>query len=295
MVIKTVTSKIPEKVLILGANGMLGSELFKTFVAENRFVTTGTIRTIKKCDWINYATSEQIIKDVDVTNITYVKELIEQHRPGFVINCIGVIKQKPEATDNELTIQLNSLFPHQLARICSSIGSRLIHISTDCVFSGTKGSYSEKDFPDAIDFYGKTKNLGEVIYGDHVTLRTSIIGHEIGSKKSLLEWFLSQQKKVYGYSKAIFSGFTTNELALIIHNLILPNRDLTGLFHVASSPISKLDLLKLIRTEYRHMIDIEPNVDIKINRSLSAVKFNNATGYTPPSWKELIYNMKQRR
>ena len=147
-------------------------------------------------------------------------------------------------------IPINSLLPHRLARLCELSGARLVHISTDCIFAGDKGGYLETDPSDAIDLYGRSKFLGEVSYRNSVTLRTSIIGHELQSSHGLINWFLAQDKQCKGFSQAIFSGLPTVVLAGIIRDVVIPNEDLFGVYHVASQPISKYNLLKLVADVY---------------------------------------------
>jgi dTDP-4-dehydrorhamnose reductase len=168
-----------------------------------------------------------------------------------------------------------------------------VHISTDCVFSGAKGGYMEEDAPDARDLYGRSKLLGEVDCPHAVTLRTSIIGHELNSAHGLIGWFLAQQGNVKGYTRAIFSGLPTYELARVIRDLVLPRAEMHGLFHVASRPISKYDLLHMVNQEYGKGLKIEPDDHLKIDRSLNANRFLEATGYKAPDWPDLIAQMRE--
>jgi len=214
--------------------------------------------------------------------------MLHQIRPDVIVNCIGLTKHKAGAEDPLSAIPINTLLPHRLAKICSSLGSRLVHISTDCVFSGEKGSYTESDFSDARDVYGKSKALGEINSPNAITLRTSIIGHELNSAYGLLEWFLSQDVKCRGFRCAIFSGLPTIVLAKIIRDVVIPAKKLSGIYHVAASPINKYDLLKLIASEYGKAISISPDDTFVVDRSLSAAKFNADTGYLAPEWPELI-------
>jgi dTDP-4-dehydrorhamnose reductase len=180
------------------------------------------------------------------------------------------------------------VFPHALAKVCDEYSSKLIQVSTDCVFSGLKGSYLESDVPDDSTMYGKSKALGEVAYGNHLTIRTSAIGRELDTKYGLVEWFLLQEKSCFGYSNAIFSGLTALYLGHIMQNYILPFKNLSGLYHVSANPIDKFDLLSRLGVFYKKDIDILSNKLIVIDRSLNSNKFSNATGYVPPSWDQLI-------
>lgn len=211
--------------------------------------------------------------------------------PEIVVNCVGLVKQAIKGGDPLEAIPLNSLFPHRLAKMCELLNARLIHISTDCVFSGFKGNYAEHDIPDAVDVYGRSKLLGEVDSPGAITLRTSIIGHELYGARSLIDWFLSQQGSVRGYSKAIFSGLPTCELARVICDYVIPNPSLHGIYHVAATPITKYELLELVRREYGKNILITPDESIEIDRSLNSSRFTMASGYVAPSWKNLIESM----
>jgi dTDP-4-dehydrorhamnose reductase len=203
------------------------------------------------------------------------------------------VKQLADAKDVMAAVPLNTLLPHRLARLAAATGGRLVHISTDCVFSGEKGNYVERDRPDAADVYGLSKYLGEVGGAHAVTLRTSIIGHELRGRLSLLEWFLAQEGTVKGFTRAVFSGFPTVELARIVRDLVLPRPELTGLYHVSAEPIAKFDLLQLIAAEYRKSIEIVPDGQLAIDRSLNSERFRAATGYRPPSWSELVASMRE--
>ena len=206
----------------------------------------------------------------------------------MVVNCAGLTKHKPEVEDPLISIPINTLMPHRLAGLCKLVGARLIHISTDCVFSGEKGGYIENDFADARDVYGKSKALGEVHYPHTITLRTSTIGHELQSKYGLLDWFLSQEGRCKGYTRAIFSGLPTVVFAQIVRDVVIPHTELSGLYHVAAKPITKFDLLKLIADVYGKTIDMVPDDKLMIDRSLDAKRFQSATGYVAPEWPDLI-------
>lgn len=283
-------------ILILGITGMLGHAMFRLFASSSSLTTYGTARTPEKLRDLPAELQKNIHYAVDASDLSRIREIIEVTKPEVTINCIGLIKQYNLNKKPIDAIAINALFPHQVSAICQQVGSRFIHISTDCVFSGCKGQYSETDPATAEDIYGRTKFLGEVIHQEHVlTLRTSIIGHELDSQLSLIDWFLSQENDINGYTKAIFSGLPTNELASVIKEIILPNDRLQGLYHLAAKPITKYDLLRLISEYYQKEITITPDEAIVIDRSLNAEKFQMATGYTPPEWPELISNLYQFR
>ena len=214
--------------------------------------------------------------------------MLTDYHPDAVVNAIGIVKQLPEASESIPSIEINALFPHRLALLCKDINARMIHLSTDCVFSGEKGNYKESDISDADDLYGRTKFLGEVTEKHCLTLRTSMIGPELSRKKNLLEWFLSQKGTVNGYKKVIFSGFTTLELSRIIENMILNYPEANGIYHVSSEPISKFDLLSLIKEGLKLSIEIIPDESTVCDRSLDSIKFRREFGYTPPTWGEMV-------
>lgn len=281
------------KVLVIGLTGMLGNAVFKDFSQDSSFTTYGTVRSANGFRFFPEEMHNRILIGIDADNFDTLIRCVSEVRPDIVINCVGIVKQLASAEDPLVAIPINALFPHRLARLCAAAGARLVHISTDCVFSGKKGMYSEEDAPDAYDLYGRSKLLGEVDYENAVTLRTSIIGHELGgSAQSLICWFLSQQNGVKGFTRAFFSGLPTVELSRVIRERVIPNRALRGLHHVASAPISKYDLLKLTAERYSHNIPITPDDTFVIDRSLSAALFNQKTGYTPPGWADLIERMR---
>jgi dTDP-4-dehydrorhamnose reductase len=199
------------------------------------------------------------------------------------------VKQVAAATDPVASLTVNALFPHRVAAACQATGARLIQISTDCVFSGRKGGYTEADTPDAEDLYGRSKLLGEVSGPRCLTLRTSIIGRELSRESGLLEWFMAKQRgRVRGYTNAIFSGFTTQALGEILAWVIGDQQTLAGLYHVASEPISKYSLLTKISKAFGLEVEIEPYAEYRCDRSLDASRFRTATGWQPPSWDAMI-------
>jgi dTDP-4-dehydrorhamnose reductase len=280
-----------KKILIFGANGMLGHTVLRLFADDGKFNVIGTVRSEKSFNQINSRYHNQLISGLDVTDVAAVNTLINEIKPNYVINCIGLVKQLAEAEDPLLAIPINSLFPHQLASACQKINSRLIHISTDCVFAGIKGSYTEEDVSDATDLYGRSKFLGEVDYPGSITLRTSIIGHELEGAHGLIDWFIGQEGEIQGYRNAIFSGLPTVEVARVIRDYVIPNQELSGLYHLASKRISKYDLLNLVATIYDKKIAIKPNDQFTIDRSLVSEKFSKATGYEAGDWTALIQLM----
>jgi dTDP-4-dehydrorhamnose reductase len=281
--------KPAQKVLVLGATGMLGHMLFSVLSENDAFQTYATVRKSEDLyQHVRPRMHARILSCVDANDFDSIRRTLASLHPDVVINCIGIIKQHQMANDPVVSITVNSLFPHLLSNECGAIGARLIHISTDCVFSGAKGLYTEQDPSDAIDLYGRTKFLGEVNAPHCTTLRSSIIGHELSTSHGLLEWFLKSENNVRGYSKAIFSGFPTIEFSRIIADYVLPNPELSGLYHVSSNPISKYELLKLIGARYDKAVTIQRYDGIVCDRSLNSEKFQAATGYAAPSWTHLI-------
>ncbi|GAU83428.1 SDR family oxidoreductase [Bosea sp. BIWAKO-01] len=283
------------KILILGAGGMLGNAAYRLFAASPGFEVVGTIRGGPPAALSQSATA-RLLGDVNVTDRDRLVRVIGEAQPDVVINCVGVVKQLTAAKDPLVSITLNSLLPHRLAELCGVAGARLVHVSTDCVFDGRKGDYNEKDPSNAEDLYGKSKFLGEVDYSNAVTLRTSIIGHELNSAHSLIDWFLCQPgPTVRGYRRAIYTGLPTVELARVIRDVVVPRPELRGVWHVAADKINKFELLKLVALEYGKSIDIVPDDAVTIDRSMDGSRFRAATGYVAPPWPELIARMRSAR
>lgn len=281
-----------DKILILGLSGMLGHKLFLQLSRHKNYEVYATARNRDK--WIEDLPpdlSARVRFNVEAGDMEGITRIIAETGPDLVINCIGIVKQQALGKDHLASISINALFPHLLARACGQEGTRLLHISTDCVFSGNKGGYTEDDTPDCVDLYGRSKLLGEVDYPHCLTLRTSIIGPELGSQNGLIAWFLAQENKIQGYTRHIYSGFTTVELARIIARYIISNPSLSGVYHLSSDPISKYDLLCLVAKRYGKEIEIEPYDGTVCDRSLDSAKLRRLLDYTPPSWPDMIDRM----
>lgn len=282
-----------KRILILGGTGMLGHLLLRYLSACPEYDVYATARSLDRLEK-NFPEDLLVRFRPDSVDANYFDSIIRalaSSQPDIVINCIGIIKQIPLADDSLTAITVNAQLPHRISLISRTAGARLIHISTDCVFDGKKGMYTEKDQSNAEDLYGRTKYLGEVGYPHCVTLRTSIVGHELRGRYGLIEWFLAQSQKIRGFRKAIYTGFPTIELARIIRDYVLPNPELSGVYHVSSEPISKYALLRLVAKQYGKEIEIEPYDDFVQDRSLSSTIFRETTGYQPPSWDKLIEMM----
>lgn len=280
------------KVLVLGVTGMLGNTVFKYLSLDECMDVWGTCRSSFDLSGFPNVCRDKVIHGVDVLDVDSLHLLFSKVRPDVVINCVGLIKQLDVSNNPLVVLPINSMLPHRLEKLCELVSARLIHISTDCVFSGKKGMYQESDTPDSTDLYGKSKWIGEIIDSNSaVTLRTSIIGHELNSKFSLVNWFLSQRGEVKGFTNAIFSGLPAIELARVIKEFVIPNEQLIGLYHVSVDPISKYELLKIISNIYKKDIVIHKDSDFSIDRSLSSVRFRDETGYVPPKWRALVQFM----
>jgi dTDP-4-dehydrorhamnose reductase len=285
-------------IVVLGGDGMLGHKVFQRLRAS-----TATICTVRSEPpaHIDLLADPDVIRGVDLMHFDAAAGLLADLRPKFVINCAGIIKQRAQAADSIPSLTINSLLPHYLAAWCARWNGRLIHFSTDCVFRGTRDGYSESargysenDESDATDLYGRSKYLGEVHAPNALTLRTSIIGRELTHHVSLLDWFLAQNHgRVHGFRRVIYSGVTTNHLAELVERIVLHHPALAGLYQVAAAPISKHDLLCLVRDAYILDIEIVPDDTEISDRSMSGGKLRAAIGYVAPPWPELIARLAQ--
>jgi dTDP-4-dehydrorhamnose reductase len=231
--------------------------------------------------------------DVEVHSTDRLLEVVADFQPNVIINAVGIVKQRSIASESIPSLEINALLPHRLALIAASAGARLVHFSTDCVFSGREGNYSESHRPDPEDLYGYTKLLGELDAPHCVTLRTSLIGHELLRKKSLVDWFLAQRGTIRGFTRAIFSGFTTIEMSRIVEMIITKDRDLHGVWHVASEPIDKYSLLNLVKKYYGVATEIVPDDAFRCDRSLDSSRFRERLGYRPPPWEAMVEEMSR--
>jgi dTDP-4-dehydrorhamnose reductase len=286
---------IPVRLLIIGGGGMLGHTLWQ--LSRENFETRVTMRgegegVARRIG----ADPADVFPGVDARDFDSLVRAFARWRPEGVVNCAGIVKQRPEAKDAIKSLGVNAVFPHRLAELCRACGARLVHISTDCVFSGRQGSYREADSPDADDLYGRSKLLGEVGGPCAVTLRTSIIGRELSGGVGLVEWFLAQPgPEVPGYVHARFSGLTTAALSRVILEVLARHSSLEGLYHVAAEPISKFDLLRLLADAFGREVAIRPVEEPHIDRTLDGSRFRQATGWAPPDWPSMIAELAQGR
>lgn len=287
------------RILVVGGNGMLGHQLLLTL--QNCHDVRVTLRNkLSAYEAIHLFNALNSFSGIDVTCMDTLKKVFLDFQPQVVINAVGIVKQLKLATEVIPSLEINALFPHRLALMCKEFNARLIHISTDCVFSGRKGQYSENDFSDAEDLYGKTKYLGEVHDSHCLTLRSSIIGLELGGKTGLIEWFLAQKGKIKGFRKAFYSGLTTIEMSRVIELILSNHPSLSGVWHVSSnSAINKYELLTTFSELLdRDDIEIIPEDNFVCDRSLLSDRFKARVKYNPPTWemllKELALQVKQR-
>ena len=274
------------KILVLGATGLLGNAVFRSMAKASDVEVVGTIRQEAARARFAPELAAYLTVVEDIENPDRLARLFDEARPNVVVNCIAV--GRPAPADPMRSILIYSVLPRRLSHLCMVAGSRLIQIGSDGVFSGKRGAYTENDAPDADDIYGISKLLGEVTEAHAITLRTSIIGHELQSGSGLLEWFLSQQGQCRGYTRAIFSGFPAIVLADLIRDVVIPRPDLNGLYHVATQPISKFDLLRLVAERYGKTVELIPDHRPGPNLSLVADRFEKATGYVAPNWPMLV-------
>ncbi|MFL5892056.1 MAG: dTDP-4-dehydrorhamnose reductase family protein [Solirubrobacterales bacterium] len=275
------------RVLVVGATGTLGHRICMEWA--DRFECFGTVREPVPEPVAKLIAPTTLIAGVTAEDPESLRPAFEKAKPEVVVNCIGAVKQAEAGQQAVPAIRINSLFPHELAAVCRNHSARMVHISTDCVFSGKRGSYSEDDVPDATDIYGRSKLLGEVSGEGLLTLRTSLIGRELKGTLGLLEWLISNRGgSVRGFSRAVFSGFTTEALAAELAFLIEEHAELDGVWHLAAEPIDKLSLLAKLNEALQLGIDVIPDPDVVIDRSLDSSRLSSTTGRPPRGWDDMI-------
>lgn len=279
------------RILILGGDGMLGHQLL-AYLKPRHDVKVTLRQDLAAYRQYGLFDSGNSFAGIDIRSLERLVEVMADFRPEAVINAVGIVKQRADAKESIPSLEINALLPHRLAVLCKGVGARLIHLSTDCVFSGKKGKYLESDPSDAEDLYGKTKYLGEVHEANSLTLRTSIIGRELSRHTSLLDWFLSRRGSVKGFTNAIYTGFTTLEMSRIIEKILMEHPDAAGVYQVSSDPINKYELLLLIREKLGLDIEIIPDDVFCCDRSLDSSRFRSDFNYTPPSWPAMIEELR---
>jgi len=280
------------RIVVIGGTGMLGHKLFQILQTSYPDTIATTLEDVTQPPFhrVDLLQGDDVIRGVDVTDFDGLHGVLADLRPDYIINCVGIVKQRDEARLAVPSIMINALLPHKLAQFAAEWGGRIIHPSTDCVFSGKKGNYAEDDPSDAEDLYGKTKYLGELHDAENgLTLRTSIIGRELVSHKSLLDWFLAQSgKTIYGYKRVIYSGVTTIQFAHVVALIIEHHPTLHGLYQLVAAPIVKYDLLMMLKEAYGIDVTILPDDTTVSDRSMRGDKLYSMTGYVSPTWPELI-------
>jgi dTDP-4-dehydrorhamnose reductase len=273
--------------VVIGAGGMLGHEAIRVLAAD--FEVWGACRDPGALPHLGVP-AERMLGDLDATDGAAAYALVERVKPDLVLNAVGVVKQLAAAKAAIPSIRVNSLWPHVLADACAAHGARMVHVSTDCVFSGSRGGYTEDDVPDAFDLYGRSKLLGEVTDRDNVvTLRTSIVGWQLGAPTGLVGWFAAHRTETLsGFAKAVFSGLTTHALTDLIRDVILPDESLCGLWHVSADPIDKYTLLAQLAGCLGWDVDLSPADEPVIARPLDSPPARERAGWTPPSCGDML-------
>jgi dTDP-4-dehydrorhamnose reductase len=287
------------RILVLGGDGMLGHQLIRSWQPRHEVWAT-LHQGAEAYRAFDLFRDDRSVFGTDVCRDAALEVALDRARPQAVVNAVGIVKQRKASEDPVTGIEVNALLPHRVARLCARLGVRLVHLSTDCVFSGTKGMYTEQDLPDAVDLYGRTKALGEVCAPHAVTLRTSMIGLELRRKTGLLEWYLAQSGKIGGYRRAVFSGLSTPELARFIERILLEAPGLSGVWHVSAAPISKYDLLsRLTSLLGRKDVRIEPDDSLVCDRSLDSSALKARFPFECPGWdpmlEELCESIRRRQ
>jgi dTDP-4-dehydrorhamnose reductase len=276
------------KILILGGDGMLGHECLRSWSPRHE-VRVSLRQGQEAYQQFQLFNQNNSFYNVDVRRFERVREIIAEFRPDAVLNAVGVVKQRDAAKERLTSIQINALFPHLLAELCEEFNSRLVAISTDCIFSGDRGNYVEDNPSDAYDVYGKSKYLGEVDAPHCVTLRSSIIGIELQHFTSLVGWYLQQKGVIRGFTNAIYTGLTTMEMARVIEKILLEHQGLHGVYHVASAPINKYVLLNTLTQKLKRTdASVFPDDHFQCDRSLNGEAFALKTGYVAPSWDSML-------
>jgi len=273
---------------------MLGHQLLKSWQGRHdvRVTVRGALAAYARHGLFH---SGNTYPHVDACDTDRVLEVLGDFRPDAVINCVGIIKQRSAAKESIPSLEVNALLPHRLRLVCAAAGARLVHLSTDCVFNGRRGMYRQTDPADAEDLYGLSKYLGEVSEAPGITIRSSIIGLELSRKQSLIEWFLAQRGAIRGFTRAIYSGVTTAEMARVIEHILIHEPELHGLWQVASAPINKHDLLCLLASRLnRTDISITPDHTFQCDRSLDGSDFTRRTGYRVPDWSQMLDELAEQ-
>ena len=281
------------RLVILGGTGMLGHTLWERLSLRFPDTYTTIRKGIRDYGDDRLYGSDRVIDHIDVMDFRMLEGALRGVRPDVILNCIGITKRREEPQNPISSIILNAMLPHKLAKMAADLNAKLIHFSTDCVFDGRTGRYSDDAPTNATDLYGRTKALGEVTGNSVLTLRSSFIGKELREGTELLEWFLSQKNAVRGFKNAIYTGLTALELCRVIEKLLLDYPDASGLYNVSSEPINKFDLLRLIGEKMHRRVEIIPDESFHCDRSLDSARFRRDFGYTPPTWTKMMEELSQ--
>lgn len=275
------------RILVVGASGMLGHEAVRVLAPD--FEVWGACRNPKALPDLGIP-ADRVLANLDATDRGCAYRLVAATRPDLVINAVGIVKQHADAKAAIPSIEVNSLWPHVLADACARRDARMVHVSTDCVFSGSRGGYVESDVSDVFDLYGRSKLLGEVTdRGNAITLRTSIIGWQLGAPTGLAGWFATHRdEKLKGFTKTVFSGLTTRALTEVVRDVVMPDASLCGLWHVSADAIDKYTLLTKLAAKLDWDVDITPSGGPVTDRSLDSTRFRERTGWVPPSWDAML-------
>ncbi len=272
---------------------MLGHTLWGE--CEKRFEASTTIRADQPdAVALRALDPDCIVAGVRAEDLSSVERALDRSGAEVAVNCIGLVKQLASGADPAAMVAANALFPQQLAAACRERAVRLVHVSTDCVFSGRRGGYTESDLPDPEDLYGRSKLAGEPEGSGVLTLRTSMIGRELAGSHGLLEWFLAQKGEVRGFTRAVFTGPTAPVLSRAICDLIEDHPRLEGTWHLGAEPITKHELMLLLRDTFQHDVEIVPDGKLKIDRSLNSSRLRSTTGWEAPSWPEMVAELSSR-
>jgi len=281
------------RLVILGGTGMLGHTLWERLSLRFPDTYTTIRKGIRDYGDDRLYGSDRVIDHIDVMDFRMLEGALRGVRPDVILNCIGITKRREEPQNPISSIILNAMLPHKLAKMAADLNAKLIHFSTDCVFDGRTGRYSDDAPTNATDLYGRTKALGEVTGNSVLTLRSSFIGKELREGTELLEWFLSQKNAVRGFKNAIYTGLTALELCRVIEKLLLDYPDASGLYNVSSEPINKFDLLRLIGEKMHRRVEIIPDESFHCDRSLDSARFRKDFNYTPPTWTKMVEELSQ--
>lgn len=277
------------RILVLGGTGLIGNRLTRQ-LRQNADVYASTRTSLVEMPMLeNILEPNKWIFGLDATDFQFLESEIKRLKPDVIVNCLGVVKHQINPKNAEATILLNSVLPWRLSGIAEKYDFKLIHLSTDCVFSGETGNYKESSSPDAVDLYGRSKILGELNNAHVLTIRTSFVGREIKTFANLFEWVQRcQTTRITGYKRAIYSGLTTQAISEVIEKLIFDFSALTGLWHVSSEPISKYDLICMLNNSLNLKLDIESSEEFFCDRSLDSTAFASKTSLAIPNWITMV-------